>query len=129
MKKNMQERVMSLLLFVGAIMVVVIITSFSSGFSITKQSDRITEISAPPAVPVPLMISTPVQDTIRDPEKHEPIEEDMEAARIEAMEEIDWDQMKREIEESIQEIDLDDIRREIRNTRHELDSLFIEKDI
>ena len=137
MKKNKQERVTSLLLFVGAIMVVAIITGFSSGFSITKQTDRIQEISAPPAVPVPLIISTPVQDTIRDPKKHEPIEEakeldwdqikeDMEAARLEVMEEIDWDQIKEDMEaariEVMEEIDTDfDMDFDIESIRENLE--------
>jgi len=118
MKKNMQERVMSFLLFMGAIMVVLIVTGFSSGFSITNQSDIITEILAPTALTVQMMDSTPVQDTIHVPKKHKPHEEakeldwdkmkaDMEAARIEAMEEIDWDKMKADMDSVLLEIDAD----------------------
>jgi beta-lactamase regulating signal transducer with metallopeptidase domain len=236
MKKNMLERVMSLLLFAGAIMLVVLITGFSSVVSITLDTDKSQQLYAPPAKPVSMLSAIPVQDTIRVPEEQEAlnereapdwdqIREDMEAARLEAMEGIDWDQikedmeaarlkamegidwdqikedmkaaridamtnmdsvfqdidadfdmdfdvdiemesiresmeearkemkeidweemkqemersfsemqidmevMKREIEESMKEIDWDEIRREMENTRLELDSLFIEKDI
>lgn len=139
MKKNMQERVMSLLLFVGAIMVTLVISGFSSGFSIIKQSDRIQErlVEA---------IILPLQDTIRTPEKQEKlkeieeeidwdqIKEDMEAAKLEAMEDIDWDQIKEDMEAVRQEafadmdfdmdfdfdIDLESIRENMEEVRLEM---------
>ena len=128
MKKNTQERVMSLLLFVGAIMVALVISGFSSGFSIIKQSDSHPERWAQSVAPLPQAISIPVQDTIRDPKKQEElkemkeldwdqIKEDMESARIEAMEEIDWDQIKEDMEsariEAMEEIDWDQIKEDM----------------
>ena len=118
MKKNMQERVMSLLLLAGAIMVLVVISGFSSGFSKIKQDDRIPENSAQHLSFVPVFPDNPVQDTIRDPKKQkelreeeevdwDQIKEDMEAARLEAMEEIDWDEMKAEMDSAIQDMDID----------------------
>lgn len=187
MKNNRQERVMSLLLFAGAIMLVVVISGFISDISSVKHDEWIPEISAQNLYPVPMVLDNPVQDTIRDPKKQEKltggkeadwdqIKEDMEAARKEAMEdidwekmkaemdsaiqemdahfdmdfdmdfdmesirenledarremkEIDWEEMKRKIEESIKNIDWDEIRKEMENARRGLDSPNIEKDI
>ena len=138
MKKNMQERVMSLLLFVGAIMVVLVITGFSSGFSIVKQSDRITEILVQPVDPLPLLpvvSTTPIQDTIRSPKKPEPasdeeidwdqMKEDIESAKLEALEEIDWDQIKEDIESAKQDafadIDWEEMKAEMDSAIQEID--------
>jgi beta-lactamase regulating signal transducer with metallopeptidase domain len=135
MKKNKQERMMSLLVFVGAMVLVVTISGFSSGFSILKQSDRIPEISVMALTPVPAVSNISIQDTIREPKKPEPlkereemdwdqIKEDMEAARLEAreaMEEIDWDQIKEDMEaarlearEAMEEIDWDQIKEDMK---------------
>lgn len=137
MKKNMQERVISLLLFAGAIMMVVVISGFSSGFSIITQVDRIPQISAQQLVPAQVLPDNPVQDTIRNPKKQEElkegkevdwdlIKEDMEAARmeaIEAMEDIDWDVIKEDMEaarmEAIEDIDWDQIKEDMEAARME----------
>ena len=146
MKKNMQERVMSLLLFVGAIMLVLVITGFSSGFSIIKQSDRITEISVQLVAPLPLLSAvntTPVQDTIRSPKKPKPaseeeidwdqIKEDIESAKKDALADIDWEEMKAEMDSAIQEIDFDfdfdmeAIRENMEEARREMEEIDWEK--
>jgi len=134
MKKNMLEKVMSLLLLAGAIMVVVLITGFSSGVSISINTDRNTQVFTPPAASVPMLSTIPVQDTIRVPNKQEAlkeretldwdqIKEDMEAARLEAMEEIDWDQIKEDMEaarlEAMEEIDWDQIKEDMKAARLE----------
>ena len=138
MKKNMQERVMSLLLFVGAIMVVVAITGFSSGFSIIKQSDRNAEISLQEVTPIPMVSTTSVQDTIRRSKKQDPaseeeleeldwdqIKEGIESARQEAMEEIDWDQIKEDIEvarkDALADIDWEGMKAEMDSAIQEID--------
>ena len=139
MKKNMQERVMSLLLLAGAIMVLVVISGFSSGFSKIKQDDRIPENSAQHLSFVQVFPDNPVQDTIRDPKKQkelreeeevdwDQIKEDMEAARMEAkeaMEEIDWDQIKEDMEaarlEAMEEIDWDEMKAEMDSAIQDMD--------
>jgi len=135
MKKNMQERVISLLLFAGAIIVVVAISGFSSGFSIITQVDRTPQISAEHLAPAPVAPDNPVQDTIRDLKKQQElkegkdvdwdqIKEDMEAARKEVMEDIDWDQIKEDMEaareEIMEDIDWDQIKEDMEAVRTEI---------
>ena len=123
MKKNTQERVISLLLFAGAIMVVIIISGFSSGFSIIKHTDNIQEKLVEPVGLSPEAMVLPLQDTIRAQKEQEKIKEDMEAARIEAMEEIDWDQIKEDMKtaqkEAMEEIDWDQIKEDMEAARIE----------
>lgn len=126
MKKNMQERVMSLLLFAGAIMIVVIVSGFSSGFSILVPVERNPEILVQADAPGPVVSIAPMQDTIRDAKKQEQIKEEIEAARMEAMEaieEIDWEQIKEDMKaariEAMEEIDWEQIKEDMKAARIE----------
>jgi beta-lactamase regulating signal transducer with metallopeptidase domain len=118
MKKNTHDRIKSLLLFAGALILVLAISSFSGGFSISKQMDGVPKENHQVFTQAPLESDIPLQDTIREPEEplapKEPeeldwdqIKKDMEAARLEAMENIDWDQIKAEMDSVIQDFDAD----------------------
>jgi len=143
MKKNTQERMRSLLQFAGALLLILLISGFSSGFSLTKRIELMPGESLEVASQVPTATSVAIQDTIREPEEPETpqqleepetpqqleeidwdqIKEEMEAARLEAMEEIDWDQIKEEMEaarlEAMEEIDWDQIKEEMEAARLE----------
>ncbi len=122
MKKNSQEKVMSFLLLVGAIGMVILVSSFGSGFSISKQLDE-----------RPMHKPQLMQDTIRNSNEDkegqkkdvdwDQIKEDVETARMETMEEIDWDQIKEDMEaariEAMEEIDWDQIKDDIEDARME----------
>ncbi|MCP4312709.1 MAG: hypothetical protein GY790_15715 [Bacteroidetes bacterium] len=165
MNTNFRERINALLLFSCGILLVLFVSGFTSGFSITLNNEAPVEVRsveedskipvqtaepAPPPSPVP--ITQPVQtaepapppspvpitqpDTITGEEKArilkeveeamaeinwEEIKTDIEEARRTAMEEIDWDEMKTEIEEArrtaMEEIDWDEMKKEIEEAR------------
>jgi len=115
---NTQERIKSLLLFAGALILVLAISSFGSGFSLPDRMERLPNESLKGLTQLHPDRSIPLQDTIRKPGKSDvpnhpkeldldQIKEDMEAARLEAMEDIDWDQIKAEMDSVIQDFDVD----------------------
>jgi bla regulator protein BlaR1 len=134
MKNNKQERLQSLLLFAGALILVLAISGFSSGFSFSDRMDSLPDESLKALAQLPPVGVIPPQDTIREPGKPEipkdpeeldwdQIKEEMEAARAEAIEELDWDQIKAEMEaaraEAIEELDWDQIKAEMEAARAE----------
>jgi len=117
MKTNMRDKVLSLTLLVGSIILLLTVSGFSAEpgfFSIDKSnSERIAELDDPFEIAVP--------DTIPEERQYEELEEideadweamkvELEAAHQEALqeiEEIDWDEVKAEMEQSFSEMELD----------------------
>ena len=122
MKTNMRDKVLSLTLLAGSIIILLTVSGFSAEpgfFSIDKSnSQRIAEVTDPLEIAVP--------DTIPEERHHEELEEldeadwevmkvEIEAAHQEALqeiEEIDWEEIKVEMEQSLSEmkIDLEEIK-------------------
>lgn len=143
MKTNMRDKVLSLTLLAGSIILLLTVSGFSAEpgfFSIDKSnSESIAEIVDPFEIAVP--------DTIpeeRHPEELEEIDEaewetmkvEIEIAHQEALqeiEEIDWEEIKAEMElsfsemkldlEEIKEIDWDAIKEEMDAARQEIDEI------
>lgn len=147
MKTNMRDKVLSLALLTGSIILLLTVSGFSAEpgfFSIDKSnSERISESYDPTEIAVP--------DTIPE-ERHqeeleeikaemeqsfsemkldleeikeidwEAIKEEMETARQE-VEEIDWDEVKAEMNQSFSEmrLDMEEVKREIENSMNEID--------
>ncbi len=130
MRTNMRDKVLSLTLLAGSIILLLTVSGFSAEpgfFSIDKShGDKIAEVSDPPEIVVPDTIPENNHHAeLEEIEEHEweEIKEEMEAAHQEALkeiEEIDWETMKVEIEEAqlealeeIEEIDWEAMKVEI----------------
>ncbi|RLE02126.1 MAG: hypothetical protein DRJ13_05980 [Bacteroidetes bacterium] len=133
MKTNMRDKILSLSLLAGSIILLLTISGFSAGPSFFRIDKMHGENMYEPADPIEIV----VQDTIRKDSKHaeleeleEPDWEEIEAAHLEALEEIeeiDWEEMKVEIEaahlealEEIEEIDWEEVREEMRQSFSEM---------
>ena len=133
MKTNMRDKILSLALLAGSLVLLLTISGFIAGpsfLSINKvNSELIAEVVDPPEI-VP-------QDTIREKSKQaekeeleEPDWEEIEAAHEEALkeiEEIDWEAMKEEMEavheealKEIEEIDWEAMKVEMEAVRLEV---------
>ena len=126
MKTNMRDKILSLSLLAGSIILLLTISGFSAGPSFFRIDKMHRENMYEPADPIEIV----VQDTIRKDSKQgeleeleEPDWEEIEAAHLEALEEIeeiDWEEMKEEVEaahlealEEIEEIDWEEMKVEI----------------
>lgn len=197
MKTNIREKLFSLLILAGGMILLLTISGFSSGFSIVKQNDSWKKMntitSSPTQNPAPNPTLILPQDSLPSTEKEkaaakevaideinwDQIKEEMEMARLEAMdsidweeikeemarakihmdsvmqdfdfdfdmdfdmeefkiemkdamkeiEEIDWEEIKKEIEESMEEIDWEEIKKEMKNVHIHLDSVLHDLDL
>ncbi len=140
MKTNIREKLFSFMLLAGGMIILITVSAFSSGFSITRHQDSRQEVGPSPiaAYAIPLEKAVLAQDTLpkadqRDLEKidekdlerakeealesidWEKIKKDMEAAKLEALESIDWEEIKRDMEaaklEALESIDWEEIKR------------------
>ena len=106
MKTNIREKLFTLLFMAGGLIILLSITGFSSGFSIVRHD----------------YFKVTASDTIPELEK-----EEMEAAKVEVPEEIDWEEIKEEIEaaklEAMEEIDWEEIENEMIQARIHMDSI------
>ena len=140
MKTNIRDKILSLSLLAGSIILLLTISGFSAGPSFFRIDKMHGENIYEPADPIEIV----VQDTIRKDSKHTELEElevieeidweemklEIEVAHLEALEEIeeiDWEEMKVEIEaahlealEEIEEIDWEEIREEMRQSFSEM---------
>ena len=131
MKTNMRDKVLSLTLLAGSIILLLTVSGFSAEpgfFSIDKSnSERIAELVDPFEIAVP--------DTIPE-ERHQEELEEIDEAEWEALqeiEEIDWEEIKAEMNQSfsemkldleeIKEIDWEAIREEMEATRQEVEEI------
>ena len=129
MKKNRQEKYTSFLLMAAAILVIMLASSFGSGFSITKQMDERQMIEIEQLTPPSSDRAVAMQDTIKNPkaQKDKLEADEQEAARAEALEEIDWEEIKEEMEaarvEALEEIDWEAIKEEMEAARVEMEEM------
>jgi beta-lactamase regulating signal transducer with metallopeptidase domain len=125
MKKNRQEKVTPFLLLAAAVLVIMLASSFGSGFSIAKQIDDRQMLEVQHLTPSSTDMHVATQDTIKTlkAQKEKLGEEEMEAARAEALEEIDWDEIKEDMEaaraEAMEDIDWEEIKEDMEAARLE----------
>lgn len=145
MKTNMRDKVISFALLAGSIILLLTVSGFSAGPSIIMSNHIIRDISATPveqalvSVPdtIPLESEEAEPDQEREAARQEALEEieeidweeiredmkiDMESIRAE-IGEIDWEEVKLEMEQSLSEmrIDMEEMKREIENSMNEID--------
>jgi len=119
MKNKRQEKVIPFLLMAASILVIVLASGFGSGFTITKQIDEIPLAEAEPLRELSPDLGPAIQDTIKKPkaQKDKPEEAEKESVREEALEEIDWDRIREDMEaaskEALEDIDWDRIREDM----------------
>ena len=145
MKTNIREKLFSLLILAGGMILLLTISGFSSGFSIVKQNDswkKMNTITSSPATnPAPNPTLILPQDTLPSTEKEitaakevalaeidwEEIEREIKAAKEVAIDEINWDQIKEEMEmaslEAMDSIDWDEIKEEMAKAKIHIDSV------
>lgn len=112
MKTNMREKVISLLLVAGSVLLLTIVSGFSAGPSIVKQRQAVPD----PATSI-VSVQAAIMDTIPAPQKEtaQPEEPAEPAETVEPEEpampaendhivEIDWEQLKLEMEETMEEV-------------------------
>ena len=129
MKTNIREKLFSILLMAGGVIILLTISGFSSGFSIVKHNDSKQEASIQSVTsqlvqaPIPIM----GQDTIPLPDPDAPekieqaeLEKEIEVAKMEPMkvlEEVNWEEIKKEMElaqqEAIESIDWEELKKEM----------------
>jgi len=144
MKTNYREKINTLLLFTCGILVVFLISGFTSGFSITLHNDEpaeyqpyteslaLQESIAPPAfpentenpdvlIPAPMAPQSSAPDTLSEQEM-ERIRKEVRDAIEEARAEVDWDEIMEDIEEArnaaMEEIDWEQIKEDIEEARN-----------
>ena len=127
MKNNIREKLFSLILLIGGLAIMLTVTGFTSGFSIVKnnESRQMETVSHSPEYPTP---PASILDTI--PEMAS------EVAPLDPLEEeIDWDEIKLDMEEAridaknaIKEIDWDEIKKEMSDVKLHMDSVLQDVD-
>ncbi|MCD4709299.1 MAG: hypothetical protein K8R52_00495, partial [Bacteroidales bacterium] len=142
---NMRDKVVSLALLAGSVIVLLTVSGFSAGPSIIRSNHIHRDIAATPveqalvSVPdtIPQKNEKAEPDQEREDARQEALEEieeidwdepdqEREDARQEALEEIekiDWDEIKLEMKQSLSEmqIDLEKMKREIEDSMNEID--------
>jgi len=126
MKTNMRDKVLSLALVAGSLIILLTVSGFSEGPAFIRIDKMNSEMIAAPMDP-PVMT---IMDTIPQKNKTADLEEVEEAALQEALEEIeeiDWDAMKEEMEaahlEALEEIDWDAMKEEMEAARQEIEEI------
>lgn len=134
MKINIREKTNALLIFLGGIALMILVSGFTSGLSITRYTD------VPEDIQTELSSAQNSRDTLTWEEKQqlkreiddavaeidwEEIKREMEEVKIEVLEEIDWDEITKDIEEAkielIEEIDWEEIKKDIEDVRHTIE--------
>jgi beta-lactamase regulating signal transducer with metallopeptidase domain len=133
MKTNMRDKILSLTLLAGSLLLLLTVSGFSAGPSIIRARNMSSELAAESTGPVELFKPDTIPQKknaveFEEPEKAdvfewEEMKKEIKEARIEALkeiEEIDWDAMKEELEEAhleamkeIEEIDWDAMKKEM----------------
>ena len=112
MKINYKEKANILLIFLCGLAVIFLVSGFTAGLSISQYGEAHEETS-----PAPFQIREIPPDTISREEKQR-IKEQVE----EAMAEIDWEQMKKDMEDLrsnvLEEIDWEKMKKEMEEARH-----------
>lgn len=131
MKNNVRDKMFSLILLFGGLVIMLTVTGFTSGFSIVKNTDArqmetvTRSFDTIPETPTEVSPIDPLEDEV----DWEMIKKEMEEAKIEvklAMEEIDWEEIKLEMKEAqievkkaMEEIDWDEIKLEMKEAKIE----------
>ena len=112
MKIDYREKTNALLIFLGGIAVMILVSGFTSGLTISRYSDSPEEVQAAPVQQI-------AADTLTQEEKkqiHREVEE--------AMAEIDWEEIKMDvkvsIEEAMAEIDWEEMKSDIEEAQREV---------
>ncbi len=137
MKKNIRERLYSLLLLMGGIVILLTISGFSSGFSIVKHHESLSvpEETGSPANSTEKLLPPDALDTIPEISQEElaEIKREVKEEVKRAMAEVDWDEIKREIEiaraEAMESIDWEEIKVEMEMAKVQMDSLMKDVDL
>ncbi len=133
MKKNIREKTNALLIFLAGIALMILVSGFTSGLSITRHKDVPKENQAESfivQIPSDTLTREEQQQLKEEIDKAmaeinwEEIKREMEEVKIEVLEEINWDEIKKEIEltkiELIEDIDWEEIKREIEEAKIEV---------
>jgi len=150
MKSNYREKLNTLLIFTCGILLVLLISGFTSGFSIIQQKEEPLEIQNltenPQALVSPAPVASPravvppvyptIQDTLTEKEK-EKIRSEVKEAIEKAHAELDMDKILEDIEEArasaMEDIDWEQIKQEMEEVRlhiiEEIDWEQITKDV
>ncbi len=130
MKTNIREKLSAMILLTGALLIVALISGFSSALSITQYNDQPDEFLTPEAAQV-IQAVAPVEPARSGPPPP-PAQPDttIEAVQVieedDVMDEANWEKIKAEMEqasveirESMESIDWDEIREEMEAARLE----------
>ncbi|MCK4881243.1 MAG: M56 family metallopeptidase, partial [Bacteroidales bacterium] len=122
MKTNMRDRVISLALLAGSVIILLTVSGFSAGPSFVRSNNMKSEMITIPVEQAVITVADTIPQKTQEAEKEEALEE-LEAAHAEALkeiEEIDWEEIKEEMEaarlealEEIEEIDWEEIKEEM----------------
>ncbi len=125
MNANIREKINTILLFSCTVAVLLIVSGFSSGLSIKPFNEVPVE-----STPMQSLIPNSYPDTITANEAveealagidWEEIKKDMEEARRTALEEIDWEEIKKNMEEArrtvLEEIDWEEMKKDMEEAR------------
>jgi bla regulator protein BlaR1 len=125
MKTNMRDKVLSLALVAGSLIILLTVSGFSEGPAFIR-IDKMTSEMIEEAIDPPVMT---IMDTIPQKNNSTDLEEVEEAALQEALEEIeeiDWDAMKEEMEAAlveVEEIDWDAMKEEMEAALVEIEEI------
>ena len=146
MKTNMRDRVVSLALLAGSVIIMLTVSGFSSGPSFIRSNNMKSEMTSMPVEQPVITVADTIPQNSQQAEREEidwgkikqemeaaleeikeidwdEIKQEMEAARLEALEEIDWDEMRLEMKQNLSEIqiDIEEMKREIESSMNEID--------
>ncbi|MDX2431133.1 MAG: M56 family metallopeptidase [Bacteroides sp.] len=145
MNTNFRDKLNTLLLFSLGLVIMLIVSGFSSGLSISRYNDLPEEMETST---LPVLITQSQADTLTEKEKQkiqievrealaeidwEAIKEEVEEARHTIMVDIDWEEMKMKMEEvkhSIEvEIDWDEVKMEMDEVKVKIDLMMEDLDL
>jgi len=150
MRTNMRDKILSLTLLAGSLIILLTVSGFSTGPSFIRVQKTNSDLTLESAAPIEMVhqdtIPQKKQQTeleeVEEPEELEELEDfewetmeiEIEAAvheALEAVEEIDWKEMRVEMELSISEmkVDMEEMKIEIKNSINEIDWDEIREDI
>jgi hypothetical protein len=133
MRTNMRDKILSLALLAGSVILLLTVSGFSAGPSFIRMHKMNGELTPKSADPIEIVYpdTIPQKKQAAEPEELEELEwEDMEIEiedayqeALEAIEEIDWEEMKEDMEaarlEALEEINWEEMKEEIEAAHHE----------
>jgi hypothetical protein len=130
MKTNIREKLLSLLILAGGMVLLFTVSGFSSGFPIVKLNDSRQKMNTITYSPGPNQALICLQDTLPakkviTPNEVDPdqLKKEIEAAKAEALKAADWNEIQKEMkatrEEALADINWEEIEQEMKATREE----------